>query len=157
FAAWNCRRGRIPHSQKPRHTWSFDVGLRQQRQKNRRAAMNISRPMAAPQNRLLRCLPPADFALLARHLTSVSLEQGKVLSEAGDFVEHAHFPHTAVVSFLAVMRHGQTIETATIGRTGIAGGVAGMGRWRGLARAVVLVPGTASRIPCDRFRAAFKK
>jgi CRP-like cAMP-binding protein len=119
--------------------------------------MNICRPTAAPQNRLLRSLPPADFALLAPHLTSVSLEQGQVLSEAGDFVEQVHFPHTAVISFLAVMRHGQTIETATIGRTGLAGGVAGMGRWRSLARAVVLVPGTASRIPCGRFRAACRK
>jgi CRP-like cAMP-binding protein len=119
--------------------------------------MNVSRSMAAPRNRLLRSLPPADFALLAPHLTSVSLEQGQVLTEAGDFVEYVHFPHTAVISLLAVMQHGQTIETATIGRTGLAGGVAGMGRWRALARAVVLVPGTASRIPCDRFRAAFRK
>jgi hypothetical protein len=87
----------------------------------------------------------------------VSLEQGQVLSEPGDFVENVYFPHTAVISFLAVMRQGQTVETATVGYTGVVGGVSGLGHWRAFARVVVQVPGTASRIPSARFRAAFRQ
>jgi CRP-like cAMP-binding protein len=87
----------------------------------------------------------------------VSLGQGQVLCEPGDIVEYVYFPHTAVISFLAVMRHGQTVETATIGRNGLVGGVAGLGRWRAFARMVVQVPGTASRISSTRFRAAFRQ
>jgi len=119
--------------------------------------MKIDRPEAAQQNRLLRSLQPADFALLAPYLVAVSLGQGQVLTEPGDVVEYVYFPHTAVISFLAVMRHGQTVETATIGRNGLIGGVAGLGRWRAFARVVVQVPGTASRISGARFRAAFKQ
>jgi CRP-like cAMP-binding protein len=119
--------------------------------------MKINRQEAARQNLLLRSLPPADFALLAPYLAAVSLEQGRVLNEPGDFVESVYFPHTAVISFLAVMRHGQTVETATIGHAGVVGGVSGLGRWRAFARVVVQVPGTASRIPSARFRAAFRQ
>ena len=152
--------------QRMRHARLFGVGSTKQDQEDREAAMKIDRqeaatkidrPKAAQQNRLLRSLPPADFALLAPYLTAVSLEQGQVLTEPGDFVEHVYFPHTAVISFLAVMQHGQTVETATIGRTGVVGGVSGLGRWRAFARVVVQVPGTASRIPSARFRAAFRQ
>lgn len=119
--------------------------------------MRIERPVAVSQNDLLRALPPADFDLLAPHLTIVSLEQGQILSDAGEFVEYVYFPHTAVVSFLAVMEHGQTVETATVGRNGLVGGVTGLGRWRAFARALVQVPGTASRIHGDHFRSVFRR
>jgi CRP-like cAMP-binding protein len=119
--------------------------------------MKVDRPEAAQQNRLLRSLQPAEFALLAPYLFAVSLGQGEVLTEPGDVVEYVYFPHTAVISYLAVMRHGQTVETATIGRNGLIGGAIGLGRWRAFARVVVQVPGTASRISAARFRAAFKQ
>jgi CRP-like cAMP-binding protein len=119
--------------------------------------MKMDRPEAAQQNRLLRSLSPGDFALLAPYLVAVSLGQGQVLTEPADFVEYVYFPHTAVISYLAVMKHGQTVETATIGRNGLVGGVAGLGRWRAFARVVVQVPGTASRMSSARFRAAFRQ
>jgi CRP-like cAMP-binding protein len=119
--------------------------------------MKIDRPEAARQNRLLRSLQPADYALLAPHLSLVSLEQGKVLIESGDIAEFVYFPHTAVVSLLTVMQHGHTVETATIGHTGVVGGVLGLGRWRTFARVMIQVPGTASRISTARFRAAFRQ
>lgn len=121
------------------------------------APMRVERPATLIQNDLLRALPPADFALLAPHLTVVSLEQGQILSDAGEFVEYVYFPHTAVISFLAVMEHGQTVETATVGRSGIVGGLTGLGRWRAFARMLVQVPGTASRIHSDRFRSAYRR
>lgn len=117
--------------------------------------MKIDRLQADRQNRLLRSLPSADFALLAPHLSAVWLEQGRVLQEPGDVVETVYFPHTAVVSLLAVMQHGETVETATIGHTGVIGGLVGLGRWRAYARVLVHVPGTCSRISSVRFRAAF--
>jgi CRP-like cAMP-binding protein len=119
--------------------------------------MKIDRPEAARQNLVLRSLPPADLALLAPHLSLVSLDQGRILIESGDIAESVYFPHTAVVSLLTVMQHGHTVETATIGHTGVVGGVLGLGRWRTFARIAVQVPGTASRISSPRFRAAFRQ
>jgi CRP-like cAMP-binding protein len=122
----------------------------------RRAAMKIDRAIAAPQNQLLQCLPSADFELIAPHLTETLLHQNEILVEPGACFEYVYFPHTAVISYLAVMQDGQTVETATVGRAGVIGGVAGLGPWRAFARVVVQVPGTAARIRCSRFRAAIR-
>jgi CRP-like cAMP-binding protein len=119
--------------------------------------VTIPRVPVDTQNRILRSLPPADFALLAPHLSAVRLEQGRVLSEPGDFVESVYFPHTAVISLMAVMQHGETVETATIGHTGVIGGLSVLDHWRAFARVVVHVPGTASRIPSARFRVALRQ
>jgi CRP-like cAMP-binding protein len=119
--------------------------------------MRMNLTSGSAQNRLLTALPPADFALLAPDLKKISFERNAVLVEPGDAVEHVYFPHTAIVCLLAVMRNGQTVETATIGRSGVIGGVSGFGAWQAFARATVLVPGTASRITSARFRAAVKR
>jgi CRP-like cAMP-binding protein len=118
--------------------------------------MKIDLAIAARQNQLLRSLPPAEFELLAPHLKDVLLRQNEILVEPGASFEYVYFPHTAVISYLAVMRDGQTVETATVGRAGVIGGVAGLGPWRAFGRVVVQMPGTAARIPCSRFRAAIK-
>jgi CRP-like cAMP-binding protein len=115
------------------------------------------RPGTAGQNHLLQSLPRADFDLLAPHLNDVVLHQGEVLLEPGDPVEYVYFPHTAVISLLAVMRDGQTVETATVGRAGVIGGVAGFGPWQSYARVLVQMSGTTARIPCPRFRAAIRQ
>lgn len=118
--------------------------------------MKLDRVGVARRNQLLQCLAPADFDLLAPHLKDVSLHQGDILAEPAALVENVYFPHTAVISLLAVMRDGQTVETATVGRAGVVGGVSGFGPWRAFARMIVQVPGTAARIPSARFRAAIR-
>lgn len=118
--------------------------------------MKIDHTVTARQNLLLRSLPPADVELLTPHLKDVLLRQGDILVEPGEPFEYVYFPHTAVISYLAVMQGGQTVETATVGRAGVIGGIAGLGPWRSFARVVVQVQGTAARMPCSRFRAAIR-
>jgi CRP-like cAMP-binding protein len=118
--------------------------------------MHVHVASGSRQNRLLTALPPADVAFLAPDLKEVLLESGEILLEPGDPVEFVYFPHTAIISMFAVMRDGQTVETATIGRAGVIGGVSGFGPWLAVARATVQVPGLASRIASPRFRAAIK-
>jgi CRP-like cAMP-binding protein len=57
-----------------------------------------------------------------------------------------------MVSLVAVMREGEAIETATIGREGVVGSLAGLGPRRSHTRAIVQVPGHATRISAARFR-----
>ena len=59
-----------------------------------------------------------------------------------------------MLSLLAVMRDGKAIETATVGREGVVGGMAGLGLYRSLVRIVVQLPMTASRIAASQFRKA---
>jgi CRP-like cAMP-binding protein len=105
-------------------------------------------------NRFLATLPPHDFALLATHLRTIRLERGVMLHDVGEEIEHVHFPHTGMVSLVAVMQNGTTVETATIGRGGVIGASAGLGAQSTFGRAVVQLSGTAAWISAAQFRAA---
>jgi CRP-like cAMP-binding protein len=105
-------------------------------------------------NRFLATLPPHDFSLLAPHLRTIVLERGVMLHDVWEEIEHVYFPHTGMVSLVAVMQSGATVETATIGRGGVIGASAGLGARRTFGRAVVQLPGTAAWISASRFYAA---
>jgi CRP-like cAMP-binding protein len=105
-------------------------------------------------NNLLAGLPRSQFDLLAPHLTTSSLEQGIVLVEPGDEFDQVYFPHNGMLSLLAVLKDGKAIETATVGREGVVGAMAGLGLYKSLVRVVVQMPITVSKIPSSQFRKA---
>jgi CRP-like cAMP-binding protein len=116
--------------------------------------VQLDRSRTSRRNLLLAALPAKDFALLAPHLKEAVLEQGVVLQEQGDRIDQVYFPHDGIISLLAVMRHGDAIETATIGYEGAVGSFAGLGVRRSHTRAVVQVRGAALRIAASHFRNA---
>src|SRR5262249_56040957 len=68
--------------------------------------------------------------------------------------EQGDFRQGGIISLLAVMRQGEAIETATVGREGAVGVLSGLGPRRSHTRDVVQVAGSASRIASARFRKA---
>jgi CRP-like cAMP-binding protein len=106
------------------------------------------------RNRLLAALTASDFALLAPHLESTRYKQGIVLQEPGEPIERVYFPESGMISLLAVMATGNGVETATVGKEGVAGVMAGLSGRRGTNRAVVQVGGDFSHIGVGHFRAA---
>jgi CRP-like cAMP-binding protein len=110
---------------------------------------NLGRPL---DNKLLAALPRDHFDRLLPHLSSVSLPQGLVLYEAGDEVDQVYFPHYGMLSLLAVLRDGKAIETATVGREGVVGAMAGLGLYKSLVRVVVQMPLALSKIAATHFR-----
>jgi CRP-like cAMP-binding protein len=117
----------------------------------------LDQPLTERKNRLLATLPRADFDHLYPHLKEVHFEQGVILQEAGDPIEQVYFPHDGMISLLAVMREGNGIETATIGREGAVGVTAGLGSHRSPSRAVMQVEGDVSQISPAKFRAAVER
>jgi CRP-like cAMP-binding protein len=115
--------------------------------------MSHALPRQEPSNRYLRTLPPHDFSLLAPHLRTVGLERGAILHEVGEEIERVYFPQSGMVSLVAVMPDGRTVETATVGRAGIIGASAGLGARLALSRAIVQLSGTAAWISAARFHA----
>jgi CRP-like cAMP-binding protein len=103
-------------------------------------------------NRLLASLPRDHFDRLLPHLSTVSLPQGDVLTEAGEEVDQVYFPHYGMLSLLAVLRDGKAIETATVGREGVVGAMAGLGLYKSLVRVVVQMPMACSKIAAPHFR-----
>jgi CRP-like cAMP-binding protein len=112
-------------------------------------AAKVSLPL---DNKLLASLPRVDFDRLLPHLSTVSLQQGSVLIEAADEVDQIYFPHHGMLSLLAVLRDGKAIETATVGREGVVGAMAGLGLYKSLVRVVVQMPTASSRIAATHFR-----
>jgi CRP-like cAMP-binding protein len=106
----------------------------------------------ALDNKLLAMLPRDDFDRLSPHLSTISMQQGIVLSEAGDEVDQIYFPHYGMLSLLAVLRDGKAIETATVGREGVVGAMAGLGLYKSLVRVVVQMPVACSKIAATHFR-----
>lgn len=105
-------------------------------------------------NRLLAMLPHVELERLVPAMNIVSLDQGLVLNEPGEEPDRIYFPHTGMISLLAIMSDGKGVETATIGNEGVVGAMAGLGLHVPLTRAIVQVPLVASRIAAAPFRRA---
>lgn len=80
-----------------------------------------------------------------------------MLQEADDPIQHIYFPHTGMISIMAAMQEGTAVETATIGREGAVGIMAGLGGRRAAGRAIVQVEGRSSQISVAPFRAAVEQ
>jgi CRP-like cAMP-binding protein len=115
------------------------------------AFSNAGHPL---DNKLLTSLPRDHFDRLLPHLATIDLQQGIVLSEAGDEVDQIYFPHYGMLSLLTVLRDGKAIETATVGCEGVVGAMAGLGLYKSLVRVVVQMPIACSRIAAPHFRNA---
>jgi CRP-like cAMP-binding protein len=112
-----------------------------------------SRQEPGRSNRFLGTLPPHDFSLLAPHLRTVALERGAILHDAGEEIERVYFPQSGMISLVAVMADGRTVETATVGRAGVIGASAGLGARLAVSTAIVQLSGTAAWISAAQFRA----
>jgi CRP-like cAMP-binding protein len=109
------------------------------------------------KNRLLTSLSPEDFALLSAHLVPVDLDKGRLLYEPGDLIDTLYFPHDCVISMMTLMRNGAAIESVTIGREGAVGLMSASTPRESLSRAIVQIPGTASRIAASQFSQIFRR
>jgi CRP-like cAMP-binding protein len=92
---------------------------------------------------------------LLPHLKLVSLERNQVLYEQGDPINYVYFPIDSVVSNLAIMEDGTTIETSMTGCEGFVGisGILGSGRSRQWLW--VLINGTALQLETRYLDALF--
>ena len=102
----------------------------------------------------MSALPRDQFDLLASHLTTVALSQGEMLVGAGEEFDQVYFPHKGMLSLLVVLKDGKAIETATVGREGVVGAMAGFGLYRSLVRVIAQLPMAMSQISATKFRQA---
>jgi CRP-like cAMP-binding protein len=108
--------------------------------------------MIHPQsNLLLMSLPPGLLAQLTPHLKLVDMRFGEVVAETGREIRKVYFPHTGVISLVVEMEVGDMIETAMVGRDGVANGASALDGKVALGKAIVQLAGTASVIDAYRF------
>jgi CRP-like cAMP-binding protein len=75
-----------------------------------------------------------------------------VICEADDEVSEVYFPLNGMISLVIMMKTGKAIETATVGREGVIGAMAGLGIHVSAVKATVRVSLTACRVPAAAYR-----
>lgn len=73
------------------------------------------------QNKILGALPRKEYVRLLPHLKHVSLPLGEILYKTEDRIKYVYFPNSGVVSFVAHMQEGASIEVGLSGSEGMVG------------------------------------
>ena len=74
-----------------------------------------------PKNKLLACLPRADFERLRPHLKTIPLKVRQILHPVNEPVREVYFLNGGVASMTTVMKNGAMVEIATVGDEGLVG------------------------------------
>jgi CRP-like cAMP-binding protein len=112
---------------------------------------------ALPTNELLASLSADDFEAIRPHLRIVELSPERSLIQLGEAIKQVYLPHSGVVSLVVELEAGERVEVAMIGSDSIVGVSAALGIPVAVTDAIVLLPGTASVIDVDQFRAAVER
>ena len=81
--------------------------------------------------------------MLFPQLIHVELEKGHLIADPGEPISTIYFPINTVISIMTMMRSGEAIESATIGREGAYGLAAAVLPRLAQSRAIIQVPGKA--------------
>jgi CRP-like cAMP-binding protein len=83
--------------------------------------VRASPPDTRPKNKLLACLPRADFERLRPHLKTIPVKVKQVFHAAHEPIREVFFPNGGVASITTVMKDGSMVEIATVGDEGMLG------------------------------------
>ena len=107
-------------------------------------------------NQLLSTLFVSTYQRLLPHLENISLSLGQVIHESGETITEVYFPQTTVVSLVLTMANQSTTEVASIGNEGMVGMAAIWGGNSTTTRSIVLIPGTALKLPIEVIKEEFQ-
>jgi len=107
---------------------------------------------APPTNRLLDVLTKHEYRQLLPDLEQFPLIFGESIYRRGAVVRHVYFPTSGIISLLADVDDGGTLEVGIVGREGMAGMSVFMGVNTSPNRAVVQGAGFALRMKAAALR-----
>jgi CRP-like cAMP-binding protein len=110
-------------------------------------------PPATLRNHLLDRLSSDDRGAVLAASTPFEFELGHVFSEAGDTIAYVHFVFSGIISAVAGMQDGRTVETFMVGREGVTTPGAIHVPVRSYSRLVGQSAGETRRIEVARLRA----
>lgn len=114
-------------------------------------------PFNPRDNKLLACLPDAEWQRWEPQLELVDLPLGKVLYESGAQQTFVYFPTSAIISLLYSLDDGSSAEIAVVGFEGLLGVCIYMGGGSTPSRAVVQSAGMGCRLRADAFKREFER
>ena len=108
--------------------------------------------MSQSPNLLLASLPQNIFAAMQPHLEQATLTFGELIAEPERPISKVFFPFSGVISLVVDISEGPMIETAMVGRDGVANGMSALDSKVALHRGIVQVAGAAATINPDALR-----
>jgi CRP-like cAMP-binding protein len=105
-------------------------------------------------NHLLDALPSDVLDKLRPHLNSVALAANQSIHETAEVAEHVFFPTRGLISMVATMTDGDSVEIGMIGREGMFSVATVLGDDKPSQRAMVQLAGSAFRMPARLLRQA---
>jgi CRP-like cAMP-binding protein len=103
------------------------------------------------ENRLLSLLSGEDLQALVPHVEMVDVSFRQVVAERDHLISHIYFPCNSVLSILAQMLDGQTVEVGTVGNEGFYGIDVLVGGKNAIETPICQTPGKALRMPVAAF------
>ena len=107
-------------------------------------------------NKILAALPPGEFKQFEARLRPVRLELGKTLYLPEQKIEYVYFVNSGVVSLLAALENGSTVEAGVIGPEGMAGIPVVLGADATPNQALIQSEGEALRMSSRDVRTEFR-
>lgn len=107
---------------------------------------------APPNNRLLSALPKNEYRELLPDLEEFTLVFGGSIYRRGAVVRHVYFPTSGIISLLADVNDGGTLEVGIVGREGMVGMSVFMGVKTSPNQALVQGAGSALRMKAADLR-----
>ena len=115
-----------------------------------------SRRLVIPtHNLVLAALPQSELNQIVSSSKAVELQARDVIYENGDRIDYIYFPINAIVSTLALLEDGSTVEISMTGREGVVGVGALIGGRRAFHWTCAAVGGEALRIPTPTMQGLF--
>jgi CRP-like cAMP-binding protein len=109
------------------------------------------------RNRLLAALPDEEYEQLEPNLEHVSLSLGEILFEPPDLIRKVYFPTSTIISFLAELPNGDSVEVGLTGNEGLAGIDVILGVGKASKVGTVQGAGDALRIATPALQEAFNR
>ena len=109
------------------------------------------------ENRIIASLPPGERERLLSLMEQVNLPLGQTVIAPEEPIPYVYFPTGALISLVAVMEDGRSVEGGTIGRDGMAGLPALLGSGTTPMRSVVQIEGSAYKLKADVAKGEFDK
>lgn len=109
------------------------------------------------QNMLLASFPDEELERLSAHLEPVVFSGEDSVYVQDDLINYFYFPLDCIVSSLAVMNDGATVEIGMLGREAVIGVAAIFGEYRTRNWVRILVPGRAIRLRSEVVREMFRR
>jgi CRP-like cAMP-binding protein len=82
----------------------------------------LSQAVQSPiQNRILAALPSNEYERLLKHLTPVSLALGETIYQPAGKITDVYFLNTGVISFVATLKDGGSVEVGLLGNDSMIG------------------------------------